>query len=99
MHVNGTAPLEASSEEASTSAYSRITVQLQEATESVFAKTPPCLLHFDDALKYCVCIGHIFDLKKSVKYKKTPVDPYLYLSRSDAALKIELLSVKQSLPD
>lgn len=38
MHANGTAPLEASSEEASTSAYSRITVQLQEATENAFAE-------------------------------------------------------------
>lgn len=34
MHMNGTAPLEASSEEVSNSAYSRITVQPQEATEN-----------------------------------------------------------------
>lgn len=40
MHVNGTAPLEEASEEASTSAYSRTTVLPQEATENVFAKTP-----------------------------------------------------------
>lgn len=44
MHVNGTAPLETSSEEALISAYSRITVQQQEATEIVFAKTPPRFL-------------------------------------------------------
>lgn len=70
MHVNGKAPLEASTGEAPPSAYSRITVQLQEATENAFAKRPPCLLHFDDALKICICTCYIFDLENVQKRKK-----------------------------
>lgn len=70
MHANGTAPLEASSEEASTSAYSRMTVQLQEASENVLAKTPPCLLHFDDAFEYCNRLSHFWTWKMFVKHKK-----------------------------
>jgi len=31
-------------------------------------KSPPCLLHFDDALKYCVF--YIVDQEKIVKLKK-----------------------------
>ncbi len=40
-------------------------------------KTPPCLLHFDDAFEYCVRLLHFWTWKMFVKYKKTPVDPYL----------------------
>lgn len=59
MHMNGTAPLEASSEEALTSAYLTITVQLQEATENVCMRKKQfaCLLHFDNFLK---CFMHLF---------------------------------------
>lgn len=80
MHGNGTAPLEASPLEASTSAYSRITVQLQEATENVFAKThhPACCILM--MLSSIVCARYIFDLENVVNYKKTPVDPYLNLT-------------------
>lgn len=66
MHVN--APLEPSSEEALTSAYSRTTVQLQEATENVFAKL--CLLHFDDALNIKNASATFFNLENSVNCKK-----------------------------
>lgn len=89
MHVNGTAPLEASSEEASNSAYSRMTVLRHDATENVSAKknptTPPCLLHFDDAFECCICIRDIFDLENSDKYKK----------KKDSSGSIPLFNLKQ----
>lgn len=107
MHVNGTAPLEASSEEASTSAYSRITVQLQEATENAFAEKrkkkkqpPPCLLHFDDNPKYCTCICYNFDLENRVKYEKKRLQ-WIHtfdLTRGNAPVKIYILSISQSVP-
>lgn len=80
MHVNGTAPLEASSEEATTSAYSRITVQLQEATENVFAKLHPacCILMMLSSIENVFV--SFFSLEKSVKCEKHPVDPDLYLT-------------------
>lgn len=54
--------------EASNSAYSRTTVQLQEATENVFANL--CLLHFDDALNIENASVTFFNLENSVNYKK-----------------------------
>ena len=70
MHVNGTAPLEASSEEASNSAYSIITVQLQEATEneSLRKKIHPacCILMMLSSIVYASV--NVSDLENSVKY-------------------------------
>lgn len=79
MHTNSPAPLEASSEEVSTSAYTRVIVQLQEVAENATAKTSPGFLHFDGSLKCCM---HLF-----IEYKKTPVDLYLYLTYGDETPK------------
>lgn len=92
MHMNGTAPLEASSEEASTSAYSRMTVLRHDATENVSAKKEKkihpacCILMMLSSVVYASVTSLTW--KNSDKYKKkTPVDPYLYLTWSNATLK------------
>lgn len=64
-----------------------------------FAETPPSLLRFDDALKYWMRLMHFFFFlagNNIVKYKKAPVDPYLYLTWSDATPK--RLDMKLSTP-